>query len=92
MEISEIEAIVINCILTNLRNSNESAPSVTPSTAPLSDIAGFDSLRVLEVLIDIEEVLGCDLPPEKVFAGPNPTDTNIASIAEAIKKVKEDSL
>jgi len=90
MSLQEIEDVVIHCLKENLELSGEPVPPITSSTKPACDLRGFDSLRTIEVLISIEEKVGCDLPPDKIFSGTKFEDITVSSIAIAIDKVKED--
>ena len=67
MELSELENIVIQCLQENLELSGETVPPISRNTKPACDLSGFDSLRTIEVLINLEDKLNCDLPPEKIF-------------------------
>jgi|GEM_PF-2647959 len=87
---SEIEKIVIACIQENLELSGETVPALNGSTKPATDLSGFDSLRTLEVLVNIEEKLSCELPPDKVFTGMKFEDITISDLADAIQKVKKE--
>ncbi|NQY88653.1 MAG: acyl carrier protein [Colwellia sp.] len=83
----EIEFELIKCLRENIEECEEEVPELDGSTSVFNGIAGFDSLRALEVLVSLEDAIGCELPPEKVFTKePTGTDT-IADLACAIKKI-----
>lgn len=88
MSTQEIEEIIIHCLKENMELSGEPVPEITGSTKPACDLKGFDSLRTLEVLINIEEKLGYELNPDQVFSGANFEDVTVTSIALAIKKIE----
>ena len=90
MSPKEIEEKIIECLKVNIADSNEPVPSLTRKTSPLSDISGFDSLRVIEVIIELEDFLQCELPPEKVFASSQPQSIDICAMAISIKKLMEE--
>ncbi len=89
MNIEQIEQNIIIYIKTNLENSQDPIPTITRDTSPLDDISGFDSLRAIEVLIDLEEVFQCELPPEKIFASPQHQSNTVREIAKAIFSLME---
>ncbi|PTQ98737.1 phosphopantetheine binding protein [Nitrosomonas nitrosa] len=84
MTIQELEYIVIQSLRDNLELSGESIPDITNSTKPASDLAGFDSLRAIEVLMSIEEKIECELPPEKIFSNINLEDITVSSMVRSI--------
>lgn len=90
MSESEIEEIVIACLRENLELSGEAIPPINSKTNPATDLNGFDSLRTLEVLISIEEQVGCELPPDKIFPGMKFEDITVNAMVNAIQKVKKD--
>jgi len=87
MNIKQIELEIINCIKSNIEESGEDIPSITGSTQVFTGISGFDSLRAIEVLVDLEEVFGCELPPEKVFIKKPPGTDNVTDLAKAVHKI-----
>lgn len=87
MNLQQLELDIIECLTDNIRSSGEAVPTITSTTAPQRDIAGFDSLRTLEILIELEEKLGQELPPEKVFLSPYHSDQTVADLAKAIYKI-----
>jgi acyl carrier protein len=87
MNLQQLELDIIQCLSDNIKSSGESVPVITRNTAPQSDIEGFDSLRTLEVLIELEEKLGCELPPEKVFPNPYHSEQTVEDLAKAIFKI-----
>ncbi|WP_086930224.1 acyl carrier protein [Agarilytica rhodophyticola] len=91
MDIKELENAVILCLQENLELSGEPVPPITKHTKPASDLSGFDSLRTIEVLISLEDKVGCDLPPDKLFAGKKFEELTVSSIAQAIDKVNKGS-
>jgi acyl carrier protein len=68
MEVSEVERRLVACIRANIEQSGGEAPTISRDTAIQDGIEGLDSLRAIEVLIELEDQLGCELPPEKVFS------------------------
>lgn len=89
MDLIQIELDLIEYLVDNIKKSGEVVPTITRDTAPLSDILGFDSLRTLEILIELEEKFGCDLPAEKFFDIPHPERQSIADMAKTIKTLVE---
>lgn len=86
----EIEFELIKCLRENIEECEEEVPELDGGTSVFSGIAGFDSLRALEVLVSLEDAVGCELPPEKIFTKePAGTDT-IADLVRAIDKVIND--
>jgi acyl carrier protein len=87
MNIKQIEEKIIKCIKNNMKESGDEVPEINQSTGILTGISGFDSLRAIEVLIDLEDIFNCELPPEKVFIKiPAGTD-NINDLAKAVQKI-----
>jgi len=83
----EIQLELIRCLQENIEECEDEVPELKEDTPVFKGIAGFDSLRALEVLISLEDSVGCDLPPEKVFIKkPSGTDT-IKDLACAIDKI-----
>ncbi|SEL65634.1 acyl carrier protein [Nitrosovibrio tenuis] len=91
MNLEELEIIVIQCLRENLELSGDPIPIITSSTKPAHDFIGFDSLRTIEVLISIEEKVGCELPPEKIFSDKRFEDITVSSIANAIYQIKKEA-
>jgi len=86
----EIEFELIKCLRENIEECEEEVPELDGGTSVFSGIAGFDSLRALEVLVSLEDAVGCELPPGKIFTKePAGTDT-IADLVRAIDKVIND--
>lgn len=92
MSLQEIEKIVIQCLKENLEISGDPVPTITRNTKPANDLSGFDSMRALEVLINIEEKMGCELPPDKVFTSIKYEDLTVSILAEAIEKIKKETM
>jgi len=87
MGIEQIELEIINCIKVNIEDSGEEIPDINKKTGVFTGIAGFDSLRAIEVLISLEEVFGCELPPEKVFTKKPPGTDDIGDVAKAVQNI-----
>jgi len=87
MDLEKIESKLISCIRNNIEESGEEVTDITCETVLLDGIQGFDSLRAIEVLIDLEEVFGCELSPEAVFLKKPPEKDTIEDIANAIKDI-----
>lgn len=88
MGIEEVEQLVIECLQENLELSGEPVPKIDKNTKPACDLDGFDSLRAIEVVTDLEDKLKCELPPEKIFMGKSIEDVSVSSIASAIYKIQ----
>lgn len=84
--VEQIELEIIDCIKKNIEESGDAVPEITRGTGVLTGIPGFDSLRAIEVLIDLEEVFECELPPEDVF---NDGADNIGDLAKAVHSIVE---
>ncbi len=87
MNISEIESAVITCMEKNVEMAGGKAAKITGATIPMSDLDDFDSLRAIEVLVDLEAVIGKSLSPEKIFSN---NSQSIKDIAKAIKASLEE--
>ena len=87
MDIKQIELEIINCIKTNIVDSGEVVPEINRGTGVLTGIEGFDSLRAIEVLIGLEEVFNCELPPDKVFVKKPPGTEDIGDLAKALQNI-----
>jgi acyl carrier protein len=83
----EIELELIKCIQENIEECEDEIPELNENTSIFDGIAGFDSLRALEVLISLEDAVGCDLPPEKVFTKIPAGSENIRDVAKAVNKI-----
>ena len=88
----DYERIVIKCIQENMELSGEPVPQIAKSTKPACDLSGFDSLRTLEVLVSIEEKIGCELPPDKIFSDIQFEDVTVSTIVNAIIKIKKEDV
>lgn len=89
MSIEQLELEIIKCIKSNIEESGDEAPKIDRNTEILSGIPDFDSLRAIEVLIDLEDIFECELPPEKVFTRiPSGTD-KISDLAKAVHNIRE---
>jgi len=89
MEMQQIELELIHYIKSNIEDSGDVVPVIESKTVLLDDLQdfGFDSLRAIEVLIDLEDVFKCELPPEKVFLKKPPEKDTINDIVKAIKNL-----
>jgi acyl carrier protein len=87
MDIKTIELEIINCIKGNIEDSGDEVPEINRGTGVFTGIAGFDSLRAIEVLISLEEVFDCELPPEKVFVKKPPGTDDIGDVAKAVQNI-----
>lgn len=90
MSIEELQNIVIECLRENLELSGEEIPPITKNTRPACDLSGFDSLRTIEVLVALEEKIGCDLPPDKIFSGMKFEDATVSTITRAIDQFEKE--
>lgn len=91
MSIEELQKVVIECLRENLKLSGEEIPLITKNTKPACDLSGFDSLRTIEVLVALEEKIGCDLPPDKIFSAIKYEDATVSAITIAIDKVEKEA-
>lgn len=89
METSEIEKKIIDCIIRNIGMSGERIPAITEATVPFRDIDGFDSLRIIEVIVDLEVALDIGLQPKELFSGSDPQSLDISGISRIIKNLME---
>lgn len=85
MEIKELEDLVIDCIKQNIEDSEEEIPEITSTTGVFTGIAGFDSLRAIEVLVTLEDKLGKELSPDNIFVSKPAGSDRVCDIAKAIK-------
>lgn len=90
MEVKEIEQLVIDCIRQNIEDSEEEIPEITPTTGVFTGIAGFDSLRAIEVLVSLEDKLGKELSPDDVFVKKPPGSDRVCDMAGAIKAIVDE--
>lgn len=90
MNTAEIEEKIITCLQENIELSDEPVPELTRNTAPLRDISGFDSLRSLEVLVELSEIFGCELTANKLFPTKDASSVEICMLAQTIGKLIED--
>lgn len=91
MDLEKIESCIIDRIENNLRDSGDKIPTIDSNTSVFNGIPGFDSLRTIEVLIDLEDVFKCELPPEKVFVKKPPGSENIRDVSLAVSRVIEEN-
>lgn len=89
METTEIEKKIIDCITQNIGMSGDKIPAITGETVPLLDIDSFDSLRIIEVIVDLGVVLDLELQPEIFFCEPDPQSLDISGMSRIIKKLME---
>ncbi len=87
MELSQFEQEVITQLSLNLEDSQDEVPVMTGRTGIFTGIAGFDSLRAIEVLVALEAVFNRELPPEKIFVKKPTSETTVRDVAEAIKVI-----
>lgn len=87
MEMIQLELQLINCIKNNIEQSGEEVPDISGDTVLQDGIPGFDSLRAIEVLIELETELDCELPPEKVFTKKSNEQDTIEDMAKAIMNI-----
>ena len=83
----QIEMELIKCLQENIEECGDDVPEINENTSLFSGIADFDSLRALEVLVSLGDVVGCELPPEKVFTKSPAGSENIRDLASAINKI-----
>ena len=89
METAEIEKKIIDCIIRNIGMSGENIPAITGGTVPLRDIDGFDSLRIIEVIVDLEVALDTKLQPKEFFSESDPQVLDISGMSRIIKNLME---
>lgn len=89
METAELEKKIIDCIIRNIGMSGEQIPAITGATVPLRDIDGFDSLRIIEVIVDLEVALDIGLQPKELFSGSDPQALDISGMSRIIKNLME---
>ena len=87
MEMKQLELQLINCIKSNIEQSGDDIPDISGATVIQDGIPGFDSLRAIEVLIELEEELGCELPPEKIFTNNPQEQDTIQDMVKAIMNI-----
>jgi acyl carrier protein len=85
---AEIEAVLAAAITSCLAASGKAIVEINPDTVPLNDIAGFDSLCAVEVLVDIESRCGLKAESDVFLEGRGSKARNrtIREIAAAIKE------
>ncbi len=87
MEMRQLELQLINCIKSNIEQSGDEIPDISGDTVIQDGIPGFDSLRAIEVLIELETELGCELPPEKILTNKPQEQNTIQDMAKAILNI-----
>ncbi len=87
MKLNQIVHEVVNCIRANLKDSGDEVPEINRDTELLKGISGFDSLRAIEVLVELEDIFKHELPPEKVFIKDPPGTDTICDVAASIKEI-----
>ena len=92
MEINEIEDLVIDCIRQNIEDSDEDMPDITRTTGVFTGIAGFDSLRAIEVLVSLEDKFDKELSSDDVFVKKPPGSDRICDMANAIKAIVDEGV
>ena len=87
MDMRQLELKLIDCIKMNIEQSGDEIPDISIDTVMQDGIPGFDSLRAIEVLIDLESELECELPPEKIFVKKPPEKDSIQDVAKAVMNI-----
>ncbi len=87
MKNNSVEEKVIECISQNIVESGGEVPAIKGSTSMFSEIAGFDSLRAIEVLIALEDYFKCELPLEKIFTKEPPGSECVNDIVQAVNRL-----
>ena len=87
MEIEEIKKSLIECITKNLVESKNEVVALDGDTVLLNDIDGFDSLRAIEVLVDFEEIVNTELPPETILLDENNAPISINEICSRVHNI-----
>jgi len=94
MEIHDIEQEIINSFKENIKTSGErdgqnpEGQDINLETAPLRDICGFDSMRMLEMVVELEATFDCEIPLKKLL-GEDPKVLDIKKISSVIKEITE---
>jgi len=86
MEVADVEQHLMSCIRSNIEESGGDAPAISRDTGIQDEIAGFDSLRAIEVLIELEAEFDCELPPEKVLSKTR-EDNTVANVSQNILNI-----
>ena len=87
MNMIQIEMELIKCIKNNIDECGDDIPELDENTSVFEGIPGFDSLRAIEVLVSLEDAVGCELPPEKIFTKKPPGTESIRDLARAVNKI-----
>jgi len=94
MEIHDIEQKIIDSFKDNIKMSKEEDDQgpeehdINSETAPFRDICGFDSMRMLEMIVELEAAFGCEIPEEK-FLKEDPQELSIRKMSGVLKEITE---
>ena len=85
---NEIGAKVIEGLKEVQRISGRDWTKLKPSSKPIGELAGFDSLASIEATVVIEEMLGCKIEHESMFISEDGTQAlTIQQISERLAKL-----
>lgn len=81
MSIDEVEAAVIELLGELQHLSGRPGRELTPSSEPIGDLDGFDSLAAIEATVYLEKKLGCEVECDSLFVadGRSLTITQVAA-------------
>ncbi len=77
-----IQNALMNVLAEIQQLNGQSASTISPSTCPLTDLQGFDSLNAVEATVILSEKLSYDLRPELMFPASGGSPPNIAEISK----------
>jgi len=89
MNMSEIEQKVIDLLMVNISNSGYKVPEINTDTDFFQDIEEFDSIRAVELLVELSEEFKCELLPKDMYTTVDTGKVNISDLALDIKKALE---
>jgi hypothetical protein len=87
MQRDSIQSTVVQTLMDIQSLGGHGVPSITGTTCPLYDLAGFDSITAVEATCMLSSTLGCDVD-ENLFFSQNPNQPlTVDDIVNTLSKV-----
>ncbi|MCL4400577.1 acyl carrier protein [Candidatus Parvarchaeota archaeon] len=87
MDRTEIRGILVGCIEEIQKLNGLPLSDVLDSTCPVGDLEGFDSLIMIELVVQLSSLIGLELDDEIFYAKPESAQGRMSSLS--IKDIVE---
>ncbi len=81
MDRGEIKTILVRCIKDIQELNGLPISDVRDSTCPVGDLEGFDSLIMIELVVELSSLIGLELDDEIFYANPESAQGRMSSLS-----------